>query len=104
MKRDSLQRLAFLAADLPEEDLSDVIELAEKLHQRKCSGCFWSNKAVVNRDLLMDLDVRFCRIEALADELNRLFSEKGDRIELGATAMLLDETQLYRNLLDNLDF
>lgn len=104
MRRNRLQHLAILAADLPDEDLSDVIDLAEKLHQRKCSGCFWSNKAIVDRDVLTDLDLRFCRIEALADELDRLFSEKGDRLELGATAMLLDETQLYRNLLDQLDF
>lgn len=104
MKRDSLQRLAILAADLPDEDLSDVIDLAERLHQRKCSGCFWSNKAVVNRDVLTDLDLRFCRIEALADELDRLFSEKGERLELGATMLLIDEVQLYRNLLDQLDF
>lgn len=104
MRRDNLQRLAHLAADLPDEDLSDVIDLAERLHQRKCSGCFWSNKAVVNRDVLTDLDLRFCRIEALADELDRLFSEKGERLELGATMMLIDEVQLYRNLLDRLDF
>lgn len=104
MRKNSLQHLAILAADLPDEDLSDVIELVEKLHQRKCSGCFWSNKALVNRDLLADLDLRFCRIEALADELDRLFSEKGERLELGATMMLIDEVQRYRALLDSLDF
>ena len=104
MRMNSLQHLAILAADLPEEDLSDVIELAEKLHQRKCSGCFWSNKAIVDRDVLTDLDLRFCRIEALADELDRLFSEKGERLELGATMMLIDEVQHYRAVLDSLDF
>ena len=97
-----MQHLAILAADLPEEDLSDVIELAEKLHQRKCSGCFWSNKALVNRDLLTDLDVRFCRIEALANQIDQL-SLDGDRFLLGAAMMLADEVKSFRAMLDELD-
>ena len=103
MKRNNnLQRLALLAADLPEDDLSDVLDFAEQLHHRKCSGCFWTRNSVVKRDLLQDLDVRFCRIEALAEQLDRL-SENSNRIQLGAVMMLIDEVQLFRNLLDNLD-
>ena len=102
MKRNSLQRLAMLAAELPEDDLSDVLNFAERLHQRECSGCFWARNSVVKRDLLQNLDVRFCRIEALAEQLDRL-SDNNDRIQLGAIMLLLDEVQLYRTLLDNLD-
>ena len=102
MKRNNLQRLALLAADLPEDDLTDVLDFAEQLHKHKCSGCFWTRNSVVKRELLQDIDVRFCRIESITEQLDRL-SENSNRIQLGAVMMLIDEVQLFRNLLDNLD-
>lgn len=107
MKRNNLQRLALLAADLPESDLADVVDFTERLHkqyeQRKCSGCFWTRYSLVDRDTLSDLDLRFCRIEALADQFNRISEDLGDRIQLGAVMMLADEVEKFRAVLDELD-
>ena len=102
MSKNNLQRLAYLAADLPETDLADLIDLAEALHRQNHRKCLCAGMAL--RMALTDLDLRFCRIEALADELDRLFSEKGERLELGATMMLIDEVQHYRAVLESLDF
>ena len=102
MKQNSLRRLAVLAADLPESDLADVLELAERLHSEHC---FLVHHVLIERDRLMELDLSFCRIEALADHLDRILTEgtENNRLQLGATMMLNDEVQRFRVLLDNLD-
>ena len=100
MKRNSLQRLAILAADLPESDLADVVDFAEKLHRQHC---FWAFNVAIDRNVLADLDLRFCRIEALADYLGRTLENTADRTQLGAVEMLTEEVEQFRKMLDKLD-
>ena len=78
-----LHRLACEAASLPNTDLADVLDF-------------------VVRMALADLDVRFCRIEALAKQIDQL-SLDGDRFLLGAAMMLADEVKSFRAMLDELD-
>ena len=101
MRKNSLQHLALLAADLPESDLSDLLEFAEALHKKNHRKCICAGMAV--RMALSDLDIRFCRIEALAKQIDQL-SLDGDRFQLGAAMMLADEVKSFRAMLDELDF
>ena len=101
MRKNSLQHLALLAADLPESDLSDLLEFAEALHKQNHRKCICAGMAV--RMALSDLDIRFCRIEALAKQIDQL-SLDGDRFQLGAAMMLADEVKSFRAMLDELDF
>lgn len=100
MSKNNLQRLAYLAADLPETDLADLIDLAEALHRQNHQKCVCVGMAL--RIALTDLDVRFCRIEALANQIDQL-SLDGDRFLLGAAMLLVDEVKAFRELLDDLD-
>ena len=100
MSKNNLQRLAYLAADLPETDLADLIDLAEALHRQNHRKCLCAGMAL--RMALTDLDVRFCRIEALANQIDQL-SLDGDRFLLGAAMMLADEVKSFRAMLDELD-
>lgn len=97
---NDLKRLAYLAADLPETDLADLIDLAEALHRQNHRKCLCAGMAL--RMALTDLDVRFCRIEALANQIDQL-SLDGDRFLLGAAMMLADEVKSFRAMLDELD-
>ena len=97
---NDLKRLAYLAADLPETDLADLIDLAEALHRQNHRKCLCAG--MVLRMALTDLDVRFCRIEALAKQIDQL-SLDGDRFLLGAAMMLADEVKSFRAMLDELD-
>ena len=97
---NDLKRLAYLAADLPETDLADLIDLAEALHRQNHRKCLCAGMAL--RMALTDLDVRFCRIEALAKQIDQL-SLDGDRFLLGAAMMLADEVKSFRAMLDELD-
>ena len=101
MSKNNLQRLAYLAADLPETDLADLIDLAEALHKQNHRKCVCVGMAL--RMALTDLDVRFCRIEALAKQIDQLSLEAGDRFQLGAAMMLADEVKSFRAMLDELD-
>ena len=101
MSKNNLQRLAYLAADLSETDLADLIDLAEALHRQNHRKCLCAGMAL--RMALTDLDVRFCRIEALAKQIDQLSLEAGDRFQLGAAMMLADEVKSFRAMLDELD-
>lgn len=100
MNKNNLQRLAYLAADLTETDLADLIDLAEALHRQNHRKCLCAGMAL--RMALTDLDVRFCRTEALANQIDQL-SLDGDRFLLGAAMMLADEVKSFRAMLDELD-
>ncbi len=97
---NDLKRLAYLAADLPETDLADLIDLAEALHKQNRRKYVCAGMAL--RMALTDLDVRFCRIEALTNQIDQL-SLDGNRFQLGAAMLLVDEVKAFRELLDDLD-
>ena len=100
MKRNSLQHLALLAADLPETDLDDLLEFAEALHRQNRRKCVCSGVAL--KTVLSDIDLRFCRIEALANQIDQL-SLDGDRFLLGAAMMLSEEVQTVRTMIDEIE-
>lgn len=105
MRRNSLQHLAILAADLSPDDLDDLIDHAEKLAKHKCP-CPWANTVFVKRDVLADFDLMFCQVEACAELLDQLSIDNNDnpRLELGAVLLLKNTVQAFRTKLDSVEY